>query len=85
MSNSPSKKVLTSYFPALLSMTLIAFHDDDGDDNGDFDSGGNKCTKHVSLCTRHHTKHFICISSLNVHNPMKYALHQNLNLRVLHR
>lgn len=42
MSNLTSKKVLTSYFPALLSLTLIAFHDNDGDDdNGDFDSGHN--------------------------------------------
>lgn len=42
MSNSQSTKVLTSYFLVPLSLTLIAFHDDDGDDNGgDFDSGDN--------------------------------------------
>ena len=34
MSDSPSKKVLTSYFPALLSQNLNTFHDDGGDDPG---------------------------------------------------
>lgn len=42
MSDSPSKKVLISCFPALLSQNLNTFHDDGGDDHGgDFDSGSN--------------------------------------------